>query len=165
MHYIFLTSWFIFTLSIAWIKDYKPALICNIIATLSFSIYCYIIDELLVSVIFLIASLNGLIQFILPKSKNLKIIIIRNLIAIIIALTASAFLYKTYIDLLPCIGFICARLGEAQQNRKVLMSGIIVAMLMLALFGILKGLYFMVFFQAIVASAFIYKLISHKSNP
>ena len=162
MAYIFLLNWFVFTLAIGWSSDYKKALICNIIATLSFAVYAYMIDQNVASATFILAGANSFIQLLLPKSENVRQKKVRNGIAVIIAIFACVSLFQRASELLLCLSFTIIRVCEAQQSPRIMKFGMAIGMFLYAAFGLWEGLYLMTALKTVIMITFLYKLYDEK---
>lgn len=162
MAYVFLLNWFVFTMAIGWCRHYKRALIFNIIATLSFAVYAYMIDQNVASATFILAGTNSFIQLILPKSNSLKHKRLRNGFAVLIAIIACFYLFQRASELLLCLSFTVIRICEAQQSPRIMKCGMATGMFLYAAFGVWEGLYMMTALKIVVMLTFLYKLYDER---
>lgn len=154
---LFLTSWFLFSLSLAWLRDYRHTLYANIALCLSFAVYAFLLDKHVATAIPLIAALTSVVQLMMPISDAKKFVWSRNLAAIASAVIAFAVLYEEPVDIFPCLGFTAIRIGEAQQSARKMKIGYTVGISFWMIFGIFEELYLLVFYELIIIAIFLYK--------
>ncbi len=131
-------------------------------ATLSLSAYFYSIGLSLASIIYLLGSINSMVQLAMPMSNENANKAIRNSMAIIVSTIVSFLLYKEIIDFLPCLAFIIVRVCEAQQSARLMKTGMIVGMIVWVFFGIYKELYLMALLQ--IAIIFIFCMFINRER-
>lgn len=74
-----------------------------------------------------VAVVGFLIQAGVPQLKKVEYAFQRAFVSVLVIVVAVSFMYQSPADLLPILGFTCARLHEASLNEQRVRSGYVIA--------------------------------------
>ena len=155
--HIFLIPWFLISMSLVWIKEYRHTLFANIGLCASFAVYAWLIGQHVAATIPVIAASTSVFQLLMPLSEDKKQVMIRNGVAVFSAVIACALLYQKPSDIFPCLGFTVIRIGEARQSARIMKAGFFTGMGFWIIFGLLEELYLLVSGEIIIVATFLYR--------